>query len=35
MTYVKEEIPLVPPQVPLDSLLFSASDLQEPPHNFG
>jgi hypothetical protein len=35
MTYVEEEIPLVPPQAPLDSLLLSASDLQEPPHNSG
>jgi hypothetical protein len=33
MVFVEEEFPLVPPQAPPDSLLFSASDLQAPPHN--
>jgi uncharacterized protein YbaR (Trm112 family) len=33
MVFIEEEFPLVPPQAPLDSLLFSASDLQAPPHN--
>jgi len=35
MAYVEEEIPLVPPQVPPDSLMFSSSNLQDHPHNFG
>jgi hypothetical protein len=33
MAYVKEEIPLVPPQVVVYSLLFSTSNLQDPLHN--
>jgi hypothetical protein len=33
MVFVEEEFPLVPPQAPLDSLLFSASYLHAPLHN--
>jgi hypothetical protein len=35
MAYVKEEIHMVPPQIPMDSLMFSASDLQDSHHNYG